>query len=170
MSSSHGTIHVFSSEDPSKNKQSSLFSAASAMVGNLFGLGSSSSGSSNENSAKNPAEPPSSSASASQPSGGTGGGSGHFGGKLVPKYFSSEWSFGRIEVPGATKCIVAFTGAPNTNSSGSTVPGYSSVGPNNFAVMAVCADGSYHKFAYDKKRESFTREVYHMFVEDGIDS
>ena len=31
--------------------------------------------------------------------------------------------------------------------------------------MAVCADGSYHKFVYDERKEDFTRDNYHMFVE-----
>ena len=93
----------------------------------------------------------------------TSGNSSNFSSKFVPKYFTSEWSFSRIEVPGATKCIVAFTqNAPSTSgSAGST----NMTGKNNFGIMAVCADGSYHKFVYDERKEDFTRDNYHMFVE-----
>ena len=64
----------------------------------------------------------------------------------LPKYFTSEWSFSKIEVPGGTRCICAF-------------------GANNNTVLAVCDDSSYHKFVYDERKEDFTRDNYHMFVE-----
>ena len=43
--------------------------------------------------------------------------------------------------------------------------GTNMTGKNNFGIMAVCADGSYHKFIYDERKEDFTRDNYHMFVE-----
>lgn len=154
-SSSHGTIHVFSADDSSKNKTSSLISTATAMVGNLFGSANSS-------------QTPSSTLSKPSDSGSKSnatvtGNSSNFSSKFVPKYFTSEWSFSRIEVPGATKCIVAFSQSDPSTASGG-VSGTSSP-KNNFGIMAVCADGSYHKFVYNDKKEEFTRDVYHMFVE-----
>ena len=98
-SSSHGTIHIFASEDSTKNKTSSLVSSATDFLGPA---------------ASN---------------------------KLLPKYFTSEWSFSKIEVPGGTRCICAF-------------------GANNTTVLAVCDDSSYHKFVYDDHKRQFIREVY----------
>jgi WD40 repeat protein len=71
--------------------------------------------------------------------------------KLLPKYFTSEWSFSKIEVPGGTRCICAF-------------------GSNNNTIMTVCDDGSYHKFVYDNSKRQFTREVYQMFLEPDIET
>ena len=155
-SSSHGTIHVFSADDSSRNKTSSLVSTATAMVGNLFG---SSNSSQNSISAYSKSSEQSSNSSAN-----VSGNSSNFSSKFVPKYFTSEWSFSRIDVPGATKCIVAFTQNATTATAGGS-SGTNSATKNNFAIMAVCADGSYHKFVYNDKKEEFTRDVYHMFVE-----
>jgi len=102
VSSSHGTIHVFSAsqdDDGGKNKQAPF--------------------------AKNA----------------------HING-LLPKYFSSEWSFSRIEVPGGTPCICAFGESANS-------------------VVAVCGDGSYNKFVFDPTKGSSNREVYQMIFEMG---
>ena len=107
-SSSHGTIHIFATEDSSKNKTSSLVTSAADFFG----------------SASN---------------------------KLLPKYFTSEWSFSKIEVPGGTRCICAFGG-------------------NNNTVLAVCDDSSYHKFVYDDQKRQFIREVYQMFLEPDIET
>ena len=71
--------------------------------------------------------------------------------KLLPKYFTSEWSFSKIEVPGGTRCICAFGG-------------------NNNTVLAVCDDSSYHKFVYDDQKRQFIREVYQMFLEPDIET
>ena len=156
-SSSHGTIHVFSADDSSRNKTSSLVSTATAMVGNLFGA---------TNLSHNPTSTSSSSSGQGPNSNSNGtGGSSNFSSKFVPKYFTSEWSFSRIEVPGATKCIVAFTQSAPIGTTGGVSGSNSSADKNNFAIMAVCADGSYHKFVYNERKEQFTRDVYHMFVE-----
>ena len=86
-----------------------------------------------------------------------------FSSKFVPKYFTSEWSFSKIDIPGATKCIVAFTqNGPCATAGGASGTNNSKI---NFGIMAVCADGSYHKFVYNDKREEFTKDVYQMFVE-----
>lgn len=95
VASDHGTIHVFSVSDNSRNKQlgPSLASAS-----------------------------------------------------FLPKYFSSEWSFSKVEVPGGTRCLCAF-------------------GQDN-SVVAVCADGSYYRFLVDSKGVA-TRVSYDQFLEVG---
>ena len=85
---------------------------------------------------------------------------------FVPKYFSSEWSFSRIEVPGATRCIVAFADAE-----GPPPPHPAAASGDkaaDFSIIAICSDGSYYKFVYDDKKEAFTRDVYKLFVEDDV--
>lgn len=64
---------------------------------------------------------------------------------FLPKYFSSMWSFSKIEIPGGTRCICAFT--------------------QDSSVVAVCADGSYHKFIQTQSKPTFARDKYELFLD-----
>jgi len=49
---------------------------------------------------------------------------------VLPKYFSSEWSFAQFRVPEETRAIVAFGTQKNT-------------------IVIVCANGSYYRCSFD---------------------
>jgi len=63
---------------------------------------------------------------------------------FLPKYFSSEWSFTKVEVPGGTRCICAF-------------------GSDN-CVVAVCGDGSYYRFIFTSTGD-YTKDRYEMYLQ-----
>lgn len=93
VSSDHGTVHVFASEDPARNRQSSLAKARG----------------------------------------------------ILPKYFSSRWSFTKFQVPDGLHCICAF-------------------GSDKKSIIAICEDGSYYKYALSSKGDCH-RDSYCKFLQ-----
>jgi hypothetical protein len=89
---------------------------------------------------------------ASSAGGGGGGGSGGGGGgfslikNILPKYFSSEWSFAQFRVPEG-KSICAFGTEPNT-------------------IIVIAADGSFFKANFERGGEA-VRVAYAQFVKAG---
>ncbi|CAO1433996.1 unnamed protein product [Diamesa serratosioi] len=67
--------------------------------------------------------------------------------QILPKYFTSHWSFCKFSIPtGPCPCIVSF-GNENNNS-----------------IIVICADGHYYKFLYNSKGE-ISREICTQFLE-----
>ncbi|CAO3597808.1 unnamed protein product [Absidia cylindrospora] len=63
---------------------------------------------------------------------------------VLPKYFSSEWSFAHAKIMTEAQCLVAFE--------------------KKDTILALCADGSCYKFYFDpKKGGECTRESYERF-------
>ncbi|KAF9196774.1 WD repeat domain phosphoinositide-interacting protein 3 [Haplosporangium sp. Z 11] len=70
---------------------------------------------------------------------------------LLPKYFSSAWSFAQFKVAVDCRCICAFGGEKNT-------------------VIVICADGSFYRFMFDpQKGGECVRESYNKFLKDSDD-
>ncbi|KAF8980819.1 WD repeat domain phosphoinositide-interacting protein 3 [Entomortierella lignicola] len=70
---------------------------------------------------------------------------------LLPKYFSSAWSFAQFKVAADCRCICAFGGEKNT-------------------VIVICADGSFYRFMFDpQKGGECIRESYNKFLKENDD-
>ncbi|KAF9970805.1 WD repeat domain phosphoinositide-interacting protein 3 [Actinomortierella ambigua] len=70
---------------------------------------------------------------------------------LLPKYFSSAWSFAQFKVAADCRCICAF-------------------GSDNNTVIVICADGSFYRFMFDPiKGGEGVRESYHKFLTEDDD-
>ncbi|KAJ2004069.1 Phosphatidylinositol 3,5-bisphosphate-binding protein [Coemansia thaxteri] len=64
---------------------------------------------------------------------------------LLPKYFSSEWSFAHFRVANEVRCICGF-------------------GSERNSVIVLCADGTAQKYSFDSYRGSCVREWYRKFI------
>ncbi|CAG8443140.1 17872_t:CDS:10, partial [Acaulospora morrowiae] len=70
---------------------------------------------------------------------------------LLPKYFSSEWSFAHFKVMADCRCICGF-------------------GQEKDTVIVICADGSVYKSTFDpRKGGECVREDYNKFLKDQDD-
>ncbi|KAI8370316.1 WD40-repeat-containing domain protein [Radiomyces spectabilis] len=66
--------------------------------------------------------------------------------ELLPKYFSSEWSFAHAKIVTESRCIVAFA-------------------DQKYTILAICADGSCYKFYFDpRKGGECTRDSFERFL------
>lgn len=82
--------------------------------------------------------------------------------EILPKYFSSEWSFAHTNIARESRCIIAF------GKDGNTIYGKQErtrVYLVICAILAVCADGSYYKFSFDPSHGGeFTRDSFKRFL------
>ncbi|KAI8141062.1 WD40-repeat-containing domain protein [Fennellomyces sp. T-0311] len=66
--------------------------------------------------------------------------------ELLPKYFSSEWSFAHAKIVSESRCIAAFGEQKNT-------------------IIVICADGSWYRFIFDpRKGGECTRDSFERFL------
>jgi len=73
-------------------------------------------------------------------------------GSILPKYFTSEWSFAQYRVPDSSQTIVAF-------------------GEEKNSIIVVSADGVFYKahFDPDKPNSSCVQAMYTKFVKDATE-
>ncbi|KAJ1912403.1 Phosphatidylinositol 3,5-bisphosphate-binding protein [Mycoemilia scoparia] len=64
---------------------------------------------------------------------------------LLPKYFSSEWSFTHIRIPGEVRCICGF-------------------GQERNSIIVLCADGTCQKYMFDTYRGQAARQWQRRFI------
>ncbi|RKP39163.1 WD40-repeat-containing domain protein [Dimargaris cristalligena] len=64
---------------------------------------------------------------------------------LLPKYFSSEWSFAHFRVSGDVRCLCAFGNERNS-------------------IIVLCSDGSCYKYIFDPLKGNCVREWYRKFL------
>ncbi|KAI8325013.1 WD40 repeat-like protein [Martensiomyces pterosporus] len=64
---------------------------------------------------------------------------------LLPKYFSSEWSFAHFRIANEVRCICGF-------------------GSERNSVIVLCADGTAQKYSFDSYRGNCVREWYRKFI------
>lgn len=84
-------------------------------------------------------------------------------GGLLPKYFSSRWSFAKFNVPDGQPCICAF-GSDKKSIIGCTSHTNSIVIIIIIVFVAICADGSYFKYSITSKGEC-QRETFSKFLQ-----
>lgn len=122
VSSAKGTVHVFTIKPTTEEARSEAIANTSS---------ASADGSALSPGKNNDSPLGSSSLSMSSPSANAGSSLSFMKG-VLPKYFSSEWSFSQFRVPEETKAIVAFGSMKNT-------------------IVIVCANGSYYRCSFDGK-------------------
>lgn len=119
VSSAKGTVHVFTLKPTTEEARSeAIANASTEPLSSLGGI--------NDDGLRG------SSSSLLSSSSGNAGSSLAFMKGVLPKYFSSEWSFAQFRVPEETRAIVAFGTQKNT-------------------IVIVCANGSYYRCSFDGK-------------------
>jgi len=135
LSSDKGTVHVFGLKPPLEEARADVAGMSTSPTGTGTALPSAGSSGTSLISA-----------------GANAGSSLSFMRGVLPKYFSSEWSFAQFHVPEETKAIVAF-------------------GPQKNTVIIVCANGSYYRCSYDPVHggEMVQQEYERFMKHDGDD-
>lgn len=123
VSSAKGTVHVFTLKPTTEEARTEAIANASSPSSSGSAL---SPGGNNDGLTRGSSSSLLSSASANA------GSSLSFMKGVLPKYFSSEWSFAQFRVPEETRAIVAFGAQKNS-------------------IVIVCANGSYYRCSFDGK-------------------
>lgn len=85
--------------------------------------------------------------------------------QILPKYFTSQWSFCKFSIPRGPPCICAF-GADNNSVIGEFIVliCLNFVCNSFIFFIVICADGHYYKFVFNNKGEC-SRDVCTQFLE-----